>query len=192
MANNPYVNKVEYGDQTVMDISDTTAEESDVASGKTFYKASGERSTGSAVIQTQTKTAPAIPNGISFANGATITPDSGKYLTQVTIPKPFGGSTSILKSKACTIETRRLKYQFPSSGYYLIVTPASSSAMFTSGDAQVVQSARPSYVNNGTTTYGTYVLIVKVLSANGFIVLNTPSGTTITSGTFYYVKLAEL
>ena len=50
MANNPNVNKVVYGNQTVMDITDTTAEEGDVVSGKTFYKASGARSTGSAVI----------------------------------------------------------------------------------------------------------------------------------------------
>ena len=50
MANNPNVNKVVYGNQTVMDISDTTAEEGDVVSGKTFYKKNGARSTGSAVI----------------------------------------------------------------------------------------------------------------------------------------------
>lgn len=50
MANNPNVNKVVYGNQTVMDISDTTAEEGDVVTGKTFYKANGARSTGSAVI----------------------------------------------------------------------------------------------------------------------------------------------
>lgn len=49
MANNPYVNKVVYGNNTVMDISDTTAEESDVASGKTFYKASGAKGVGTAV-----------------------------------------------------------------------------------------------------------------------------------------------
>lgn len=50
MANNPNVNKVVYGNQTVMDITDTTAEEGDVVNGKTFYKANGARSTGSAVI----------------------------------------------------------------------------------------------------------------------------------------------
>lgn len=44
MANN----KVVYGDQTIMDITDTTAEEADVAAGKTFYKRSGERATGAA------------------------------------------------------------------------------------------------------------------------------------------------
>ena len=50
MANNPYVNKVIYGSNTVMDISDTTAEEGDVVNGKTFYKASGAKGVGSAVI----------------------------------------------------------------------------------------------------------------------------------------------
>lgn len=48
MANNEYVNKVVYGDQTLMDITDTTADEGTVASGEVFYKASGERSTGTA------------------------------------------------------------------------------------------------------------------------------------------------
>lgn len=50
MANNPNVNKVIYGNRTVMDISDTTATEDDVVSGKTFYKANGAKGTGSAVI----------------------------------------------------------------------------------------------------------------------------------------------
>ena len=46
MANNQYVNKVEFGNQTVMDISDTDAQESDVAEGKIFYKGTGQRSVG--------------------------------------------------------------------------------------------------------------------------------------------------
>lgn len=47
MASNPYVNKVEFGNRTVMDISDTTAEEADVADGEVFYKGTGERAVGS-------------------------------------------------------------------------------------------------------------------------------------------------
>lgn len=43
MANN----KVVYGDQTIMDITDTTAEAADVAAGKVFYTRAGERTTGS-------------------------------------------------------------------------------------------------------------------------------------------------
>lgn len=50
MATNPYVNKVIYGNDTVMDISDTTATESDVANGKAFYKSSGARATGTASL----------------------------------------------------------------------------------------------------------------------------------------------
>lgn len=48
MATNPYVNKVEYGGTTLIDITDTTAEDADVAEGKVYYKASGLRSVGTA------------------------------------------------------------------------------------------------------------------------------------------------
>lgn len=41
MANNQCVNKVEFGNQVVMDISDTTAEADNVLEGKKFYSASG-------------------------------------------------------------------------------------------------------------------------------------------------------
>lgn len=48
MADNPYVNKVEYGGTTLMDITDTTADDADVAEGEVYYKASGLRSAGTA------------------------------------------------------------------------------------------------------------------------------------------------
>lgn len=48
MASNLYVNRVDYGNTTLIDISDTTATASDVASGKTFYLASGQQATGTA------------------------------------------------------------------------------------------------------------------------------------------------
>ena len=50
MAENPYVNKVVYGNDTLIDISDTTATSSDVLNGKYFYTASGAKSQGSATI----------------------------------------------------------------------------------------------------------------------------------------------
>ena len=49
------VNKVVYGNDTLMDITDTTATAEDVASGKVFYGANGTRTTGSA---TYTETDP--------------------------------------------------------------------------------------------------------------------------------------
>ena len=57
MASNPYVNKVVFGNQTVMDISDTDAEEADVVEGKTFYKKSGARATGTASYYSPNDTA---------------------------------------------------------------------------------------------------------------------------------------
>lgn len=43
---NQYKNKIIYGNQTLMDITDTTATENDVLEGEVFYSASGARSTG--------------------------------------------------------------------------------------------------------------------------------------------------
>ena len=45
------INKVVYSGSTVMDITDTTATESSVVKGKTFYKANGARATGTADYQ---------------------------------------------------------------------------------------------------------------------------------------------
>lgn len=46
MANNQHTNKVIYGNDTLIDITDTTAEEDTVADGEVFYRASGARSSG--------------------------------------------------------------------------------------------------------------------------------------------------
>lgn len=50
MANNPYVNKVEYGGQTLIDLTNDTATEEDVLSGKTFHDKSGATRTGNLTL----------------------------------------------------------------------------------------------------------------------------------------------
>lgn len=46
MATNLYVNKVIFGGDTKIDLSDTTAQVADVVAGKDFYAANGEKVTG--------------------------------------------------------------------------------------------------------------------------------------------------
>lgn len=50
------VNKVVYGAVAIIDITPTTAEEADVATGKVFFKADGTMATG-------TKTTPPVYDG---------------------------------------------------------------------------------------------------------------------------------
>lgn len=48
MANNPYVNKVEYGGTTLIDLTDATATADKILQGFTAYGASGEKLVGTA------------------------------------------------------------------------------------------------------------------------------------------------
>lgn len=48
MADNPYINKVMFGDETIIDLTDATATAADIAQGATAYGATGELLTGTA------------------------------------------------------------------------------------------------------------------------------------------------
>ena len=50
---NQYKNRVIYGDQTLMDITDTTATSDEVIEGEVFYSANGARSVGTLTDATQ-------------------------------------------------------------------------------------------------------------------------------------------
>lgn len=80
MANNPYVNKVQYGNTVLIDLTGDTATAADVVSGKTFHDRSGEQKTGSFNPTLQAKTVnPTTSQQV-------VTPDSGYHgLSQVTV-----------------------------------------------------------------------------------------------------------
>lgn len=71
------VNKVEYGNTTIIDITDTTAVASDVSVGKYFYTADGVKTDGSYVAPT-----PRTASDVTVS-GATVTIPSGAYASQV-------------------------------------------------------------------------------------------------------------
>lgn len=72
-------NKVVYGDTTIMDITDTTAEAADVAAGKVFYKNSGDRAVGTGNYMDKVTNPTANDILITDANGQAI--DSGVAIT---------------------------------------------------------------------------------------------------------------
>jgi len=81
MANN----KVIFGNQTIIDITDTTAEENTVVDGEIFYKKSGERATGTASYAGS-----AMPNGVANQSEANLygTVDSTSTATAFTATIP--------------------------------------------------------------------------------------------------------
>ena len=98
---NQYKNKIIYGDQTLMDITDTTATENDVLEGEVFYTANGARSVGILTDATQSthglmSAADKIKlDGIDLLgvklNTTALTPDANGY---VSIPLMVGATSS--------------------------------------------------------------------------------------------------
>lgn len=78
MAENQYVNKVVFGNTTVMDISDTTADPSKVLASEKFYDRSGAPQTGSCTYDADTSDADAtaaeiLLNKTAYVNGNKLT-----------------------------------------------------------------------------------------------------------------------
>lgn len=90
MANNPYVNKVVYGGQTLIDISDTTATADKILQGYTAYGADGQKLTGTAT-----------------GSGGSVTQDQDGFIILPPTGGGGGGGSSyeLLTSQEFTVST---------------------------------------------------------------------------------------
>lgn len=172
MANNQYVNKVQKADGTVIiDITDTTATASDVASGKYFYSAAGQKTLGtnqsgggtSVQVGKTTKTLTSASSSISFT-GLSGEPTSfvitssadqstggtkvvsvaydGTSLHGMDITTQAEADTGFTKSYAGgTLTVTATTAQFQANEYKLVYTYGGASSDIHTADVQVGSGA---------------------------------------------------
>lgn len=127
MASNPYVNKVIYGNTTLIDITDTTAVADKVLSGYFFYDKSGAKVEGTSTYNADTSDATAsaadiLLNSTAYVNGVKVTgtmPNIGSQVStittkaqEVTISLGYhdgGGSVSIDSTEQAKIIAGNIK-----------------------------------------------------------------------------------
>lgn len=165
MANNPYVNKVVYGSSTLIDISDTTATASDVASGKYFYTAAGQKVQGTA------SSGSIIVSDTTDSHGGTI-----KTITT--------GQTLNLQSKSVT-PTSSQQTVTPDAGYNglseVIVGAVSGGYITQDANGHIIlppDGDVPRLITKSITQNGTYAASSDNASGYSSVTVNVSGGGT--------------
>lgn len=181
---NPYVNKVELSSgETLIDISDTTAVASDVAQGKYFYAATGEKLQGTAT------------GGGTAAISVVDTLDShGGTIRTIT-------ATDISDTTAIASDVAQGKYFYTSAGVKTTGTASGGSSgqsltgTFTgdnSNTAQIQCSFAPDVINiygdlSGDVTNRGVVVITIVKDNTIYALTDSSTSSTMPSPTYYNV-----
>ena len=113
MANNPYVNKVEYAGQTVMDISNDTVTPSDVLDGVTFHDRSGAPQTGSVITHN-------VYDGLdSTSTSDALSANQGRALNSKITTNTYSGDLNSLGAGTWYCDYA-LNRNFPDGNHYFV------------------------------------------------------------------------
>lgn len=149
------INKVVYGTNTLIDITDTTAKAEDVASGKLFYLANGNQATGTASGGSSWKLL-----GSKEQNVSTTSTSAGSATT-ISI-----GSEAVTTAKIIYVRIRdkagaRAGYFVGSDTFFINTNKANNSTSAMTTAARMIHRYSTSsqwgqYVGATTTGYGVY------------------------------------
>ena len=173
MAVNPYVNKVEYGGNTIIDLTDATATADKILSGYTAYGATGEKLTGTASGGGVTTTA------LSVTTNGTYTAPAGTAYTPVTVNVSGGGS--IIPSSLPAGKAVIVGYNIPADAPEVCKT---ITLFFTHDSSATISEVDWGDNTTPTTTTGSgrKTLTHTYIDTGGHIAAVAVSGGTITIG----------
>lgn len=123
------VNKVVYGQNTLMDLTPTTAKEEDVAAGKIFFLANGEQALGSAAGGSSYKLLASQEYTVNT------TQTSNQQVGYITLPVDEAWTTAkIIYIRVRDKAGKRLGYFYGSDAFFINTNAANGgTAAFTSG-----------------------------------------------------------
>lgn len=184
MAENTTVNKVVINNETVIDITDTTATPESVADGEVFYKASGERAVGNR----------------TFVTGVKGDSESAYRTGNVNITKANIGLGNVENKSSATIRSELTKSNVTTALGYTPYTPAEVDALVSAvfhykgtkatysevaaltgmkvGDVWQVTEDNSEYVYNGTA----WEKLGPTIDLSGYLTSVSVAGQSLTPG----------
>ena len=182
MANNQYVNKVQYGNTTLIDLTSDTVAANKLLDGVTAHDKSGASITGTIATKTSSDLT---------ASGATVSVPAGYYASNAskaisngsaTAPASISGTSASVSTGTNTLTLTKTVSVTPSvtAGYISSGTAGNSSVSLT---ASVTTKGATTYTpttTNQTIASGTYLTGTQTISGDSNLVAsNILSGKTI-------------